>query len=177
VACRPQDNPTFTSSDGVPPELAVLGFRRRPACTGQTGRRHWSNRPAQGFAGVDRFDDRSLVLAHSSVLARFCVNNISTRAFAKYDEFLLQYMVSQPQLHLVHHALALPQLSCTHALSSSLDMCFCHISVQSCSTSEMHLLPRNGTHHAASDHREMVNSQYSEKSYNCVHKLKRATPV
>ena len=62
------------SSDGVPPELAVLGFRRRPACTGQTGRRHRSDRPAQGFAGVDRFDDRPRVLAHSSVLARFCVN-------------------------------------------------------------------------------------------------------
>ena len=46
VACRPQDNPTFTSCDGVPLELVVLGFRRRPACTGQTGRRHRSDRPA-----------------------------------------------------------------------------------------------------------------------------------
>ena len=62
------------SSDGVPPELAVLGLREFPACTGQTGRRNQSNRSAQGFAGVDRFDDRSRVLAHSSVLARFCVN-------------------------------------------------------------------------------------------------------
>ena len=74
MACRLQDNPTFTSSDGVLPELAVLGLRELPACTGQTGRRHWSDRPAQGFAGVDRFDDRLRILAHSSVLARFCVN-------------------------------------------------------------------------------------------------------
>jgi len=64
----------FTSSDGVSSELAVLGFRRRPAYTGQTGRRHRSDWPAQGFAGVDRFDNRSRVLAQSSVLARFCVN-------------------------------------------------------------------------------------------------------
>ena len=27
----------MTSSDGVPPELAVLGIRELPACTGQTG--------------------------------------------------------------------------------------------------------------------------------------------
>ena len=58
----------------VPLELAVLGFQRGPACTGQTGRRYRSDRSAQGFAGVDHFDDRSRVLAHSSVLARFCVN-------------------------------------------------------------------------------------------------------
>src|SRR6185312_2314856 len=64
------------SSDGVPPELAVLGFQRAPACTGQTGRRNRSDRSAQGFAGVDRFDDRSRVLAHSSVLAQFCVNRL-----------------------------------------------------------------------------------------------------
>ena len=76
MACRPQDNPTFTSSDGVPPELVVLGLREFPACTGQTGRRNRSDRSAQGFAGVDRFDDRSRVLAHSSVLARFCVNTL-----------------------------------------------------------------------------------------------------
>ena len=77
MACRPQSNPTFTSSDGVPPELAVLGFQRAPAYTGQTGLRYRSDRSAQGFAGVDRFDDRSRVLAHSSVLARFCVNSNS----------------------------------------------------------------------------------------------------
>ena len=74
MPCRPQSNPTFTNSDGVPPELVVLGFRRRPACTGQTGRRYRSDRPAQGFAGVDRFDDCPRILAHSRVLTRFCVN-------------------------------------------------------------------------------------------------------
>ena len=74
MACRPQDNPKFTSSDRVPSELVVLGFRRRPAYTGQTGRRHRSDWPAQGFVGVDGFDDRSRVLAHLSVLARFYVN-------------------------------------------------------------------------------------------------------
>ena len=57
-----------------PPELAVLGLQRAPTCTGQTGRRHRSDRPAQGFVGVDLFDDRSRVLAHLSVLARFYVN-------------------------------------------------------------------------------------------------------
>ena len=57
----------MTSSDGVPPELAFLGLQRGLACTSQTGRRHWSDQPALGFAGVDRFDDRSRVLAHSSV--------------------------------------------------------------------------------------------------------------
>ena len=35
---------------------------------------HRSDRSAQGFAGVDRFDDRPRVLAYSSVLVRFCVN-------------------------------------------------------------------------------------------------------
>ena len=74
MACRPQSNPTITSSDGVPPELAILGFQRVPACTGQTGRRYRSDRSAQDFAGVDRCDDRSCILAHSSVLARFCVS-------------------------------------------------------------------------------------------------------
>jgi len=44
VAYRTQSNPSSTSSDGVPPELAVLGFREavpapvRPVGgTGQTG--------------------------------------------------------------------------------------------------------------------------------------------
>ena len=72
----------MTSSDGVPPELAVLGFQRSPAWTGQTGRRHRSDRPTQGFVGVDRLDDRSRVLAHSSVLAWFCVNTRSDRTAA-----------------------------------------------------------------------------------------------
>ena len=57
----------MTSSDGVPPELVVLGFQRIPARTGLTGRRHRSDRPAQSFVGVDRSDDRSRVLVHSSV--------------------------------------------------------------------------------------------------------------
>ena len=52
------EQPTFTSSDEVPPELVVLGLRELPACTGQTGRRNWSDRSAQGFRCVDRFDDR-----------------------------------------------------------------------------------------------------------------------
>ena len=63
------EQPYVQSSDGVPPELAVLGFWRRPTCTSQAGRRHRLDRPGQGFAGVDHFDDRSRVLAHSSVLA------------------------------------------------------------------------------------------------------------
>ena len=63
----------MTSSDEVPPELDVLGLQRGPSCTSQTGRRHQSDRPSQGFAGVDRFDDRSRVLAHSSVFgANLC---------------------------------------------------------------------------------------------------------
>ena len=73
MACRPQNNPTITSSDGVPPELAVLGLREFPACTGRQNLPDWS---AQGFLYVDRFDDRPRVLAHSSVLARFCVNKL-----------------------------------------------------------------------------------------------------
>ena len=86
MSCRSQDNPTFTSSDGVPPKLAVLGFRRRPACTGQTGRRHRSDRPAQGFAGVDGFDDRLHVLAHSSVFgANLCQHLENTNIFIVPD--------------------------------------------------------------------------------------------
>ena len=49
MAYRTQSNPSSTSSDGVPPELAVLGFRGAVPAP--------SDRPAQGFAGVDRFDD------------------------------------------------------------------------------------------------------------------------
>ena len=44
VACRPQSNPRSTRSDGVPPELEILGFRRLPGApvwpvciTGLTG--------------------------------------------------------------------------------------------------------------------------------------------
>ena len=64
MACRSQSNPRFTSSDEVPPELAVLGSRsvlHRPVdTTGWTG-------SAQSIAGVDHFDDRSHVLVHPSV--------------------------------------------------------------------------------------------------------------
>ena len=52
------EQPYVQSSDGVPPELAVLGFRRCPACTGQTGQRNRSDRSAQGFRCVDHFDNR-----------------------------------------------------------------------------------------------------------------------
>ena len=55
------------SSGGVPPELVVLGSTRSPAQTGQTGRRHQSNRSAQRFVGIDRFVDHSRVLVYLSV--------------------------------------------------------------------------------------------------------------
>ena len=32
MACRPQDNPRSASSDGVPPELVVLGLREAALC-------------------------------------------------------------------------------------------------------------------------------------------------
>ena len=54
VACRLQDNPRSASSDGVPPELAVLGFRGVSAPTGLTGGCSRSDRPTWGFAGEDR---------------------------------------------------------------------------------------------------------------------------
>ena len=100
MACRPQSNPTITSSDGVPPELAVLGFQRVPACTGQTGRRYRSDRSAQGFAGVDCFDDRSRVLAHSSVLARFCVNMVMSFGLTNAPAYFMYLMnsVFMPEL-------------------------------------------------------------------------------
>ena len=69
-----------------PPELAVLGLQRAPTCTGQTGRRHRSDRPAQGFAGVDGFDDRLHVLAHSSVFgANLCQHLENTNIFIVPD--------------------------------------------------------------------------------------------
>ena len=38
MACRPKDNPRSASSDGVPPELVVLGLREAALCpTGLTG--------------------------------------------------------------------------------------------------------------------------------------------
>ena len=67
----------MTSSDGVPLELAVLGFQRSPARTGLTGRRHRSDRPAQSFVGVDRSDDRSRVLVHSSVFGAILFQHLA----------------------------------------------------------------------------------------------------
>ena len=92
MVCRPQSNPTFTSSDGVPPELAVLGLRELTAYTGQTGRRNRSDRSAQGFRCVDRFDDRPRVLAHSSVLARFCVNTLLSQLYV-YGVYLILFPI------------------------------------------------------------------------------------
>ena len=63
MACRPQDNPRSTSSDGVSPELAVLGLREASLCpTGLTGRRGTSS-------GCDRCDparSSACVLANSA---------------------------------------------------------------------------------------------------------------
>jgi len=42
VACRLQDNPISASSDGVPPELVVLGFRGVSVSSGLTGLRRTS---------------------------------------------------------------------------------------------------------------------------------------
>ena len=67
----------MTSSDGVPLKLAVLGFQRSLARTGLTGRRHRSDRPAQSFVGVDRSDDRSRVLAHSSVFGTILCQHLA----------------------------------------------------------------------------------------------------
>ena len=75
MACRTQSNPSRASSGGVPPELVFLGLRGSLLHTGLWNR---SDRSAESSAGVDRFDDRSYVLAHSSVLARFCVNTLLT---------------------------------------------------------------------------------------------------
>ena len=76
MACRPQSNPSRTSSDEVPPELAFLGLRGSLLHTGQTGLWNRSDRFAQGIAGLERFDNLLRILAHSSVLARFCVNTL-----------------------------------------------------------------------------------------------------
>ena len=37
MACQSQDNPSSSSSDGVPPELEVLGFRVPLLPTGSAG--------------------------------------------------------------------------------------------------------------------------------------------
>ena len=76
MACRPQSNPKSTSSDGVPPELEVLGFRGSPWSTGLTGRYHRSDRSVRREpVGEDRVDDPR-VLALSSVLAQISVNTL-----------------------------------------------------------------------------------------------------
>ena len=61
MACQPQDNPKSLSSDGVPPELEVLGFREFLRLTGLTGWREWSDRSCLKPAG-----DGRLRLARSS---------------------------------------------------------------------------------------------------------------
>ena len=72
--CRPQGNPRSTSSDGVPPELEVLGLRRLPGApvwpvcyTDLTGRR-------RDAAGVDHFDDLATRSSASERVTRFCIN-------------------------------------------------------------------------------------------------------
>jgi len=71
VACRPQSNPRSTSSDGVPPELEILGFRRLPGApvriSGLTGLRREA-------AGADRFDDLAARSSAFECVTRFCVN-------------------------------------------------------------------------------------------------------
>ena len=59
MACRPQDNPKSTSSDGVPPELVVLFLREaslRP--TGLTGWRDRSQTGRTGHRGTSSDCDR-----------------------------------------------------------------------------------------------------------------------
>ena len=76
MAYRPQSNSRSTSSDGVPPELEVLGFRSILYRTGLTGRHNWSDRSVhRELVGEDRVDDPR-VLALSSVLAQISVNSL-----------------------------------------------------------------------------------------------------
>ena len=70
MACRLQSNPRSTSSDGVLPELEVLGFCGVLCRTGPTGRHNRSDRSVHREpVGEDRVDDPR-VLALSSVLAQ-----------------------------------------------------------------------------------------------------------
>ena len=79
MACRPQSNPRSTSSDGVPPELEVLGFCGVLCRTSLTGRHNRSDRSVRREPiGEDHVDDPR-VLAYSSVLVRFCVNGDEPR--------------------------------------------------------------------------------------------------
>ena len=54
MACRLKDNYRSASSDGVPPELVVLGFRGVSTSSGLTGLKNRSDRPTQDLAGEDR---------------------------------------------------------------------------------------------------------------------------
>ena len=74
MACRPQSNPRSTSSDGVPPELEVLGLRGVLCRTDLTGRHNRSDRSVRREpVGEDRVDDPR-ILALLSVLAQINVN-------------------------------------------------------------------------------------------------------
>ena len=76
MACRPQSNSRSRSSDGVPPELAVLGLRGVLCRSGLTGRHNRSDRSVRREpVGEDRVDDPR-VLAFSSVLAQISVNSL-----------------------------------------------------------------------------------------------------
>jgi hypothetical protein len=59
--CQPHSNPRRATSDGVPPEAAILGFHCASAYTGQTGAPDQSNRSGQELG---EFSDvlRDLVL-------------------------------------------------------------------------------------------------------------------
>ena len=65
MACQLQDNPKSASSDGVPHELVVLGFRSVSVSSGLTGLRRTS---------LVRIVCDLCVLAHSCV-DQICVNN------------------------------------------------------------------------------------------------------
>ena len=69
MACRLQDNPRSASSDGVPPDLVVLGFHGVSASSGLTGLKNRSDRPTQDLAGEDRL--RSARASAFPALIRF----------------------------------------------------------------------------------------------------------
>ena len=79
MACRPQSNPSSISSDGVPPELLVLGLRRLPGApvryTGLTSRRREA-------AGVDRLNDLVARSTRSSVWPDFASTPCCPFAFS-----------------------------------------------------------------------------------------------
>ena len=78
MACRLQRNPRSTSSDGVLPELEILGFHGVLCRTDLTGRHNRSDRSVHREpVGEDRVDDPR-VLALSSVLAQISVNTFGS---------------------------------------------------------------------------------------------------